>query len=76
MNLSQVKIPLIGTFGIYCLILIALYFGKTRGFNMSNPLSIKNKSGKQEMTAEEYILFFFVCGVLLTDFSFRVFNVY
>ena len=43
---------------------------------MSNPLSIKNKSGKQEMTAEEYILFFFVCGVLLTDFSFRVFNVY
>ena len=73
---SQVKIPLIGIYVVYCLILISLYFGRRRGFDISNPLSTKNKSEKQELTAEENVLFFFVCGVLLTDFSFRTFNVY
>lgn len=69
------KIPLIGIFVVYCLILITLYFGTRRGFGMSNPLSTKNNS-KKELTAEENILFFFVCGVLLTDFTFRAFDLY
>jgi hypothetical protein len=69
------KIPLIGIFVIYCLILITLYFGTSRGFGMSNPLSTKDNS-KKELTAEENILFFFVCGVLLTDFTFRAIGVY
>ena len=73
---SQVKIPLIGIYVVYCLILISLYFGRRRGFDISNPLSTKNKSEKQELTAEENVLFFFVCGVLLTDLTFRTFNVY
>ena len=76
MKLSQVKLPLIRIYVVYCLILISLYFGTRRGFDMSNPLSTKNKSEKQELTAEENILFFFVCGVLVTDLTFRTFNVY
>ena len=76
MKLSQVKLPLIGIYVVYCLILITLYFGTRRGFDMSNPLSTKNKSEKQELTAEENVLFFFVCGVLVTDLTFRTFNVY
>ena len=72
------KLTLIGIFGIYCLLLISLYFGTRRGFDMSNPLSTstKNNSEKQELTSEENILFFFVCGVLVTDLTFRTFNVY
>ena len=76
MKLSQVKLPLIRIYVVYCLILISLYFGTRRGFDMSNPLSTKNKSEKQELTAEENVLFFFVCGVLVTDLTFRTFNVY
>ena len=74
-KLSQVKIPLIGIYLVYCLILIHLYFGRLR-FGVSNPLSTKNKSEKQELTAEENVLFFFVCSVLVTDLTFRTFNVY
>ena len=73
---SQVKFPLIGIYVVYCLILIGLYFGRIRGFGVSSPLSTKNKSEKQELTAEENILFFFVCSVLVTDLTFRTFNVY
>jgi hypothetical protein len=45
---------------------------------MYNPLSTstKNNSEKQELTSEENLLFFFVCGILLTDVFFRAFNVY
>jgi hypothetical protein len=76
MKLSQVKLPLIGIYVVYCLILISLYFGRRIGFGVSSPLSTKNKSEKQELTAEENVLFFFVCGVLVTDLTFRTFNVY
>ena len=64
------KLTLIGIAGIYCLIAIALYFGTRRGFNMSNPLSTKTNSEK------ENLLFFFVSSILLTDFTFRVFDLY
>jgi len=65
------KLTLIGIAGIYCLMSIALYFSTRRGFNMSNPLSTKNNSEKQELTSEENLLFFFVCGILATDVFFR-----
>jgi len=70
------KLTLIGIAGIYCLMSIALYFSTRRGFNMSNPLSTKNNSEKQELTSEENLLFFFVCGILLTDVFFRAIGVY
>ena len=76
MKLSQVKFPLIGIYVVYCLILISLYFGRIRGFGVSSPLSTKNKSEKQELTAEENVLFFFVCGGLLADLSFILFDLY
>ena len=63
MNLSQVKIPLIGDyFAVPFFIWLVIYFYR--------------KSQTQVLTHEEKVLFLFCCGGLLADLSFILFDLY